>query len=70
MGFKKISLSIDDELLSDIEYEILKIEGKIEPHNSYGKYFYGMLRDRVPHRNSQVTEEGLRFDDNCNCSKH
>ena len=69
MGFKKISLSIDDELLSDIEYQILKIEGKIEPKNSYGKYFYEMLRDRVPHRNMQITADGTRLDDTCTCSK-
>jgi len=57
MGFKKISVSLDENLLADINFEILKIDGKIEPKNSYGKYFYDKLRDRVPYRNEQVTNE-------------
>jgi hypothetical protein len=36
---------------------MMKLYGVKEPHNSYGKYFEKMLRDKVPHRNAQNKEE-------------
>ena len=57
-NFIRISLSLDSELVNDINFEIMRIEGKMEPKRSYSKYFYQKLRPIVPHRNAQITDEG------------
>ncbi len=54
--FQRISISLDDELVKDINFDMMKQHGIKEPKNSYGTYFYNKLRDRVPHRNSKEDE--------------
>ena len=56
-NYTRISLSIDKELLSDIDFMALKVQGIATPKNSYGKIFYELLRPIVPDRNAQVTDE-------------
>lgn len=57
---------MDEELLNDIDFEMMKITGKQTPKCSYGSYIYEKLRPIVPHRNSQVTQEGEVADDSNN----
>ncbi len=52
-NFKRISISLDSELVNDINFEMMKIDGRTEPDNSYSKYFYKKLRPIVPHRNTK-----------------
>lgn len=53
--FTRISLSIDKELLKDIDFQFLKETGRQTPKNSYGKIFFGLLRPLIPDRNAHVT---------------
>ena len=57
-GFTRISLSIDEDLLRDIDFQFLKETGKQTPKNSYGKIVYGLLRPIIPDRKAHVTPEG------------
>lgn len=54
-GFTRISLSIDEDLLLDIDFQFLKETGRQTPKNSYGKIFYQLLRPIIPDRNAHVT---------------
>lgn len=56
-NFERLSISLDSELVADINFMLMKTEGKVDPKNSYGKFFYEVLRPIVPHRNAENTEE-------------
>lgn len=56
-NFSVISISLDKELLLDINWDMGKNPGKQEPKNSYGKYLYKKLRPIVPYRNT--TEDSV-----------
>lgn len=55
-NFTRISISLDSELVKDINWHMMKQSGIKEPNNSYAKYFFEMLRPIVPHRNAQNEE--------------
>lgn len=58
-NYVQLNISLDAELKKDIDFDIMKIDGKIEPNNSYGKYFYEKLRSQVPHRNVKNEDEDI-----------
>ncbi len=65
-GFTRISLSIDKDLLRDIDFQFLKETGKQTPKNSYGEIFYRLLRPIIPDRKTHVTDEVKINNDNNN----
>lgn len=52
-NFERLSISLDAELVKDINFVMMKQSDITEPKNSYGKFFYDLLRPIIPHRNTQ-----------------
>ncbi len=63
-NFRIISISLDAELLNDINFMFAKRTQGQDPKNSYGKIFYELLRTIVPHSKEQYTDKGLEIHGN------
>lgn len=60
-NFTRISISLDSELVADINWVMMKQTGMTETKNSYGQFFFKMLRPIIPYRNAEIEEKNPKI---------
>lgn len=55
-SFTRLSITLSNDLVNDIHFDLMKEHGKIDPKTSLGAYIEKKMRPQVPYRNPEIQQ--------------